>query len=109
MTTPGAGELRHRLVLEVASETADGAGGATRTWTPVASVFARVEPRRRAERVEDGRNVGLVTHRVTVRRNGSVTRGTRFVEGTRRYRVLAVEDFDVQRRFLACLCEEEQG
>ncbi|UOM33829.1 phage head closure protein [Acuticoccus sp. I52.16.1] len=107
--TPGAGELRHRLVLEVASEAADGAGGATRTWTPVESVFAQVEPRRRRESVEDGRHVGLVTHRVTVRRNGSVARGARFVEGATRYRVLAVEDADPQRRFLECLCEEEQG
>ncbi|WP_226576792.1 phage head closure protein [Acuticoccus sediminis] len=106
--TPGAGELRHRLVLEVATEVSDGAGGATRSWTPVASLFARVEPRGRRERIEDGRNVGLVTHRVTVRRHGNVARGTRFVEGARRLRVLAVEDLDPQRRFLACLCEEEQ-
>ncbi len=106
--TPGAGELRRRLVLEVATETPDGAGGATRTWTPVESVFARVEPRRRRERVEHGRHVGLVTHRVTLRRSGSVARGTRFAEGATRYRVLAVEDFDPQRRFLVCLCEEEQ-
>ena len=106
--TPGAGELRHRLVLEVAAEASDGAGGVTRTWTAVASVFARVEARGRRETVADGRHVGVVTHRVTLRRSGSVARGARFVDGARRYRVLAVEDFDPQRRFLACLCEEEQ-
>ncbi|WP_075221053.1 phage head closure protein [Acuticoccus yangtzensis] len=106
--TPGAGELRRRLVLEVANDVSDGAGGATRTWVPVESLFAQVEPRRRRETVDDGRAVGLVTHRVTVRRTGSVARGARLVDGARRYRVLAVEDLDPQRRFLSLLCEEEQ-
>ena len=66
------GELRRRLTLEAASDTPDGAGGAIRAWVPVGSVFARVEPRRRRESVEDGRAVGVVTHCVTIRRRDDV-------------------------------------
>ncbi|MBJ3774821.1 phage head closure protein [Acuticoccus mangrovi] len=106
--TPRIGELRRRIDIEAAVETADGAGGVSRTYEVVASVFGRVEARRRRETVDDGRAVGVVTHRVTMRRRADVTGGVRLVVDGTRYRVLAVEDEDPQRRFLRCLCEEEQ-
>ena len=103
------GELRRRLTLEAASDTPDGAGGAIRAWVPVGSVFARVEPRRRRESVEDGRAVGVVTHCVTIRRRDDVDGRVRFVGDGATYRVVAVEDADPQRRFQDCWCEEEQA
>lgn len=103
------GELRRRLTLEAASNTPDGAGGAIRAWVPVGSVFARVEPRRRRESVEDGRAVGVVTHCVTIRRRDDVDGRVRFVGDGATYRVVAVEDADPQRRFQDCWCEEEQA
>jgi len=106
---PTVGELRRRLVIERASEAADGAGGAVRSFTPVASVWARIEPRRRGESVEHGRRVGEVTHRIVIRRRDGIDGSVRFVSGGVRYRVLAVEDLDPARRFLRCLCEEEQA
>lgn len=109
MSVPTVGALRRRLVIEEASEAADGAGGAVRTWTPVASVWGRVEPRRRRETVESGRRVGLVTHRIVIRRREGIDGSVRFASGDERYRVLAVEDLDPARRFLRCLCEEEQA
>lgn len=109
MRVPAIGELRRRLLIEEATEAADGAGGVIRTWAPVTGVWGRVEPRRRGETVDDGRQVGRVTHRVTIRRRDGIGGGVRFVSGGVRYRVLAVEDLDPARRFLACLCEEEQA
>lgn len=102
-------DLRRRLVMEAASDAPDGAGGGVRTWQPVDSVFAEVEPRRRRESVDDGRRVGLVTHRIVLRFRTDVAGDVRFVDGTTRYRVLAVEPHDARRRFLECLCEEEQA
>lgn len=106
--TPRIGELRRRIDVEMAQATPDGAGGADHTWTTVGSVFGRIEPRRRRETVDDGRAVGLVTHRVMLRRNAPLASGTRLVADGVRYRVLSVEDHDPRRRFLSCLCEEEQ-
>lgn len=103
------GELRRRLLIERATEAADGGGGASRTFAPVASVWCRVEPRRRGETVEDGRRVGRVTHRVVIRRRDGIDGSVRFVSGGVVLRVLAVEDLDPARRFLRCLCEEEQA
>lgn len=105
---PRIGALRRHLGVEVATHATDGAGGAVKSWHQAGSVFGRVEPLRRREGFDDGRAVGLVTHRVTVRQSGGVARGVRFVDGGVRYRVLAVEHADPRRRFLECLCEEEQ-
>ncbi|WP_108661179.1 phage head closure protein [Acuticoccus kandeliae] len=106
---PRIGELRRRIAIETASDVADGAGGSVRSWTPAGTVHGRIEPRRRAERVENGRLSGLVTHRVTLRAGATVTGGARLVADGVRYRVLVVEDHDPQRRFIDCLCEEEQA
>jgi len=109
LSAPAIGELNRRLVVEMASDAPDGAGGAVRTWVPVTAVFARLEPTRRREAVEDGRSAGIVTHTITIRHRTDITGGVRFVAGARRYRVLAVSDLDRKRRFLSCLCEEEQA
>jgi SPP1 family predicted phage head-tail adaptor len=109
VSAPTIGELRQRLVIERASEVADGAGGAIRTWSAVSTVFARIEPLRRRETVADGRSAGFVTHRITIRHRADITGDVRFVSGGARYRVLAVSALDPKRRFLACLCEEEQA
>ncbi|MEM8853316.1 MAG: phage head closure protein [Pseudomonadota bacterium] len=106
--TPSIGELRRRLVIEAASDVADGGGGYARTWSALATVFGRIEPRRRRESVDDGRVVGLVTHRITIRWRDDVTGDHRFVADGTVYRVLAVEAHDERRRFLSCLCEEER-
>lgn len=108
MTVPSIGELRRRLLIEVATEAADGAGGAIRTFAPVATVFGRIEATSLNETVESGRQVGRVTHRITIRRRQDVTGGVRFATGGVRYRVLAVEACDSKGRFIVCLCEEEQ-
>lgn len=102
------GALRRRLEIEVAVDTADGAGGATRSWAPLGTVFGQIVPRRRRETVDDGRQVGVVTHLITIRWRGDVSGGARFSSDGTTYRVLAVEDADPYRRFLDCWCEEEQ-
>ncbi len=103
-----AGDLRRRLTLEAANDVPDGRGGTVRTFVPVAEVFAAVTPRRRREDVVNGREVGLVTHSVTIRWRADVTGDMHFSDGATAYRVLSVEDADPKRRFLECWCEEEQ-
>ena len=100
--------LRRRLALEREEVSGDEAGGATRVWTPAGAAFAAVEAVRRGEQVERERNVGAVTHKVTVRWRADVARNVRFVDGAVRYRVLATEADDA-RRWLTCLCAEEQS
>jgi SPP1 family predicted phage head-tail adaptor len=97
MTAPG--ELDRRLVLEEPVETADGAGGVTRSYAPVTTLWAKVEPvSARGVTVADAPGA-TITHRIIVRRRSAITTRHRFVEGTTVYRIVTIRD-DVTRRFL---------
>lgn len=102
-------ELRRRVRIEAASDVSDGAGGVTRTWVPVDEVFARITPRRRRETVQAGRQVGVVTHRITMRWRDDIGGDLRLISDGVIYRVLVAEDADPMRRFVDCWCEEEQA
>jgi SPP1 family predicted phage head-tail adaptor len=101
------GWLRHRVVIEAPEETADGAGGATVTWMPLAAVWAAIEPVSAGERITAGRLTGIVTHRVTMRFRDDVTGGMRVIHRGRAYRILVASDPDERRRYLVARTELE--
>ena len=72
MTDPG--ELNRRLVLEAPVESADGAGGVTRSYAAVATLWAAVDAgRRRAASVAADGARRDVTHRIVIRYGADVT------------------------------------
>ncbi|MDC7787594.1 phage head closure protein [Rhodoplanes sp. TEM] len=104
--TPDPGRLRRRLVLEAPAETADGAGGVLRTYAPVATLWAAVEPRSARAAVEADGDGAAITHRILLRAGPAIGTRHRFRLGTRVFRVLAVRDHDPAGRFLAIDAEE---
>ena len=103
MTAPG--DLNRRLVLEAPVETADGAGGVTRGYTPVMTLWASVEPVSARNTVIADAPGATVTHRIVIRRRAAVTTRHRLVEGTAIYRIVTLRD-DATRRFLVIGAEE---
>jgi SPP1 family predicted phage head-tail adaptor len=104
MTDPGA--LRHRLVLEEPVETADGAGGVTRGYATVTTLWAALTPvTARGDVVADklGANV---THRIVIRSGPDVSTRHRLREGARIFRILALRDQDGSGRFIEINAEE---
>ena len=97
MTAPG--ELNRRLVLQAPVETADGAGGVTRSYAPAMTLWASVEPVSARNAVVAYAPGATVTHRIVVRRRAAVTTRHRFAEGTTVYRIVTLRD-DATRRFL---------
>jgi SPP1 family predicted phage head-tail adaptor len=95
--TPG--ELNRRLVLEAPVESADGAGGVTRTYEAVMTLWASVEPVSAHGAVVADAPGATVTHRIVMRKRAAVTTRHRFVEGTTVYRIVTLRD-DATRRFL---------
>ena len=95
----GIGALNRRLALEAPSESADGAGGVTRTYDVVTTVWAQVTPvSARADVAADSLGAAL-RFRIVIRTRDDVTTQHRFSEGARIYRVIAVRD-SADRRFL---------
>ena len=102
-----AGRLDRRLVLEAPAETDDGAGGVTRSYETVTTLWAQVTPMRaRSDGAADSL-AALVTHRVVIRAPRTLTTLNRFRDGTRIFRIVAFRE-SADRRFLEIDAEERE-
>jgi SPP1 family predicted phage head-tail adaptor len=106
MSAPRIADLRQRVTIEAPSDAPDGAGGMTRTYSPLARVWASITPRDGEGRFVQQRQEQAVTHVARIRWRGDVTSQMRFVVASRRLLIHAVYDADERRRFLICQCEE---
>jgi head-tail adaptor len=71
-----AGRLDRRLVLEAPAETDDGAGGVTRSYETVTTLWAQVTPMRARSDIASDSLAALVTHRVVIRPVAGIRRRT---------------------------------
>lgn len=100
------GALRHRVTLEAPIDAADDAGGFSRSFSPVANLWARIEPSGAREDFVEQRAEQATTLVVTIRWRDGVVKDMRFVHRGRNLRIQSVLDPDEHRRFLICACEE---
>jgi SPP1 family predicted phage head-tail adaptor len=101
------GDLNRRLALEAPMETPDGAGGVTRSYEAVATVWAQVTPVAARADVAADSLVALVTHRIVIRAGQSLTTQHRLREGARIFRIVAYRDSG-GRRFLDIDAQEQK-
>jgi len=104
--------LSRPLVLEAPQDVPDGAGGFTRTWAALGTVWGQVRPALGREVSSETHPMARMRYRITVRSapDGSPQRPTvaqRFRDGTRVFHILSVQDRDDRGRYLTCLVEEE--
>jgi SPP1 family predicted phage head-tail adaptor len=97
MTAPG--ELNRRLVLEAPAETDDGAGGVTRLYDVVTTLWAQVTPLAARAEVAAGSLGAAARYRIVIRARSGITTQHRLQDGTRLYRVIATRD-SADRRFI---------
>jgi SPP1 family predicted phage head-tail adaptor len=105
--THDPGWLRHRVTIEVATETGDDAGGASRSWATFATLWARIEPVSAGEKTIAAHLAGVVTHKVTLRWRDDLTASMRIGYRGRHFRIRMIHDPDEGRRYLELGCEEE--
>lgn len=94
-----SGKLNRRLVLEAPSETDDGAGGVTRLYDVVTTLWAQVMPLAARSDVEADSLGASARFRIVIRTRADITTQYRFQDGRRIYRVIAVRD-SADRHFL---------
>jgi len=104
--------LNRKLELQEALQIADGAGGFSKTWSPVGTLWAKMEPGSGSESADQLLTLSSVPYRITVRGapDGAPSRpkpDQRFVEGSRVFRILAVTERDQEGRYLMCFTKEE--
>ena len=98
MSDPGS--LNRRLTLEAPVETDDGAGGVTRGYEAIATLWASVTPLSAREELNAVQRGVTVTHRIAIRFSPDITARHRFRDGARIYRIASLRDRDGRRRFL---------
>jgi SPP1 family predicted phage head-tail adaptor len=86
------GQLDRRLVLEAPVETSDGAGGVTRSYQSVATLWAAVTPHVAHGSVAAGSAGATATHRIVIRAGRDVTTRHRLRDGVRIFRIVAVSE-----------------
>jgi SPP1 family predicted phage head-tail adaptor len=67
-----AGDLREHVTIQQKTNTANGQGGRTSTWSTLATVFAKVEAVDGAETIAAGGVTALQRYRVTIRYRADV-------------------------------------
>jgi SPP1 family predicted phage head-tail adaptor len=97
MTAPG--DLNRRLVLEAPAESDDGAGGVTRLYDVVTTLWAQVVPLAARLDAAAGSLGAVARYRIVIRMRSGITTQHRLQDGTRLYRVIATRD-SADRRFL---------
>lgn len=107
--------LRHRLTLQQETQTADGAGGYTRTWSDVADVWAEIisvsgtassGSRGGKEILFAGQLQSQVTHKILLRYRDGVTAGMRLVFENRAFNIITLADTGENRDTLELLVIE---
>src|SRR5689334_3400988 len=94
------GTLRRRLTLQLPGGPADGAGGVSRSWTTLATLWGSLGPLGRSPTVYGDAPSSRATHRVRLRWRADVAAGQRLVMGTRSFTILTVADPDERRSAL---------
>lgn len=106
--------LSRRLVLESPETESDGAGGISKSWIELGTLWAEVTSRSGRERGQAGLPVSLVSYKIVVRGApyGSEARprpDQRFREGARVFAIRAVAEYDNAGRYLVCFADEEMA
>lgn len=102
-----ASRLRHRITLQEPSETNDGLGGTTRSWSDVATVWAEIIPLRQgSERMFAIQQQMQVTHRVIMRYREGITADMRISYAGRAFNIRSVSDVQERKTILEIYAEE---
>lgn len=111
---PNANLLRERLILEQVELVQDEAGGSASQWIAVEKMWASIRLTGALKtQISGERFMGRTIWRIIVRYRPSIQRGMRFrsagggFPAPRIFSILTVSDEDGRRRFLKCICEEQ--
>lgn len=107
MTRYQIGSLRQRLLLEQPIRSAGEGGAAHVIWQPVATLWAEIRPLTGKEIFRADAFYGVSVYEIRTRFREDIGPEMRFVSGQRIFDIRAVHNKDGKRRFLTCICEEQ--
>lgn len=100
------GGLRHRVVIQEETPTADTGGGYANAWATVATMWCNVEPASGREVFQAQQLQKNVSHRITTRYRTDISTANRLLWGSRTFNVRAVLTTAERNRYTLVLAEE---
>ena len=100
------GEFRERVSVQQEVRVADTGGGATLTWSEVATPWAAIEPMTGRENVQEEGVTGVGSYKIYMRAEINVTTAMRVVWGTKILNIRSVRSLEARDRLLEILAEE---
>jgi SPP1 family predicted phage head-tail adaptor len=101
------GSLRHRLVIERMSRSADGSGGALASWTALATAWGGIEALPGSEDFTEDAVSGEARYRITMRYREDIGPADRLRFDERVFEIVSAADPDGRKRRLMCTCIEK--
>ena len=98
--------LRQRLTLQQEVQTPDSAGGYTRSWQDVASLWAEIVPVSGREAWFAGQLQSEVTHKILLRYRSGVSAGMRLLFESRVFAIRYVMNVREENELLELLAQE---
>jgi SPP1 family predicted phage head-tail adaptor len=103
------GEMRERVVLQSPTLTSDSRGGASESWSTVATVWAKIEPKSASQVLFSQQLQHRITHKFTIRYRSDVLSTWRITFDSRTFHIQGVRDLMERGRYLEIDCEEGTG
>ena len=95
-----AGKLKNRIQLQELIIVEDGAGGNTRTWKTIQSVWAMLRQTSGSERYQNDRLTAIANFRATIRYRDDISPVNRIVFQGKAYQIRSVDNVEFENKWL---------
>ena len=82
-----AGDLRHRIVIQEKTDTPDGMGGFTSTWSEKFKARAAIWPLSSKEQLDAMKLESVITNKIRIRYRAGITSANRILFGSRIFQI----------------------
>ena len=96
----------HRVSLKSLTTTIGDGGRKTESYTPIATIWAAIEPAHHAPQFRGGKTVFPVSHEITTRYSQSYEAARQIIFGTRVFQVRSKINVGEKKQYLVFRCEE---
>ena len=97
--------MRHQVKLQSPSHTTDTGGGAAKTYTTLALLWANIKPVSNKEGVRQGKVQETQTHHITIRFRSDIGTNYRIRYDSDNYNIKFIKNIDNRNRYLELECE----
>ena len=101
-----AGLLRHKVIIQQATETQASDGSVSQSWGTFATIWAQLRPERADEQFEGERFQARVYHRIFIRYLSGVIPKMRILYGSRVFEIQGIMNYQERNAMMELLAYE---